>query len=66
MPNRRTKAHHIHWSKELLEREIHELEQALAHQGPKGSPGKRWKWTLIVKSLEDRRRMLAALRHTGL
>ncbi len=66
MLSRRTKTHRIHWTEELLKREIRELEQALAHQRTKGTPEKRWKWTLIVKSLEDRRRILAALRDAGI
>ena len=62
MSNRRKIASRVELSQGRLEQEIRELEAALLHQGPTSTPGKRWKQTLLVKSLEDRRRLLAGLR----
>ncbi len=63
---RLAKAESVEWTEERLRHGILELEAALRHQGAPRTPGRRWKRTLIVKSLENHRRMLATLRSTRL
>ena len=62
MVNRPAKAGHVEWSEERLQQGIEGLEAALRHQGASRAPGRRWKQTLILKSLEHHRRLLARLR----
>ena len=60
---RQANAGNVKWTEERLRHGILELEAALRHQGAPRTPARRWKRTLIVKSLENHRRLLATLRN---
>ena len=55
-------AGHVEWTEERLQQGIRGLEAALRHQRTARAPARRWKRTLILKSLEHHRRLLATLR----
>lgn len=56
---------HVDWTEERLSNEITELQAALDRHARAKDPETRWARTLVRRCLEDRRRMLAALRRTG-
>jgi len=55
---------HVDWTEERLSNEITELQAALDRHAQAEDPETRWARTLLRRSLEDRRRMLATLRRT--
>ena len=56
---------HVNWTEDRLLQEIADLEMSLAEQESLGDSEPEWQRLLLVKSLENRRRMLAALLGSG-
>ena len=52
---------HVNWTEDRLLQEIADLEMSLAEQDILGDSDRDWRRFLLIKSLENRRRMLAAL-----
>ncbi len=53
---------HVCWTEERLLSEIADLEDKLSTQTRNPDPDTRWRRSFLKHSLENRRRMLAALR----
>jgi hypothetical protein len=53
---------HTEWTEDQLLRDIAELEAALAKYASRHDAETEWARTLVIKALESRRKLLAALR----